>query len=101
MEPDGGRQGTMRARGSRLRQLHQAVRFAFPQRNAIALILGLTLFVAAVNAVEPLVLKQLFDELAGDMRFRPLILGLAALAGLAVAPSAQQVNERPEQSGVV
>jgi hypothetical protein len=39
-----------------LGRLHEAVRFAFPQRNAIFIIVGLTLCVAGLNAIEPLIL---------------------------------------------
>ena len=33
-------------------RLHDAVRFAFPQRNAIFMIVGLTLCVAGLNAID-------------------------------------------------
>src|SRR6185437_9540504 len=67
-----------------LRRLHDAVRFAFPQRNAVVIIVGLTLCVAGVNAVEPLILKFVFDELADMRRFHELLQGVLLLAGLAV-----------------
>src|SRR5919197_963387 len=63
----------------RLQRFYRAVRFAFPQRFAITNILALTLTVAALNAVEPLLLKLVFDELAAAQRTQVLILGLAAL----------------------
>jgi ATP-binding cassette subfamily B protein len=66
------------------RRLYQAVRFAFPQRYAIAIIVGLTLTVSAVNAIEPLIIKTVFDALAVGQSRRVLVLGLAALAGFAV-----------------
>ncbi|HEX6956369.1 MAG TPA: ABC transporter ATP-binding protein [Ferrovibrio sp.] len=68
----------------RLQRLHAAVRFAFPQRQAIAIIVVLMLAVAALNAVEPLVLKWLFDELTTQQRYRPLVFGVALLAGFAL-----------------
>ncbi|MDW6023948.1 ABC transporter ATP-binding protein [Mesorhizobium sp. BAC0120] len=68
----------------RPRRLYQAVRFAFPQRYAIAIIVGLTLTVAAINAIEPLIIKAVFDALAIGQSGRVLVLGLAALAGFAV-----------------
>jgi ATP-binding cassette subfamily B protein len=75
-------EGVLRA--ERPRRFYQAVRFAFPQRYAIAVIIALTLTVAAVNAVEPLIIKAVFDELAAGQRLRILILGLVALAGFAL-----------------
>ena len=68
-----------------LGRLHESVRFAFPQRNAVLIIVGLTLCVAGVNAVEPLILKFVFDELADMRRFHELLQGVLLLAGLAVA----------------
>src|SRR6185437_17090592 len=67
-----------------LRRLHDAVRFAFPQRNAVVFIVGLTLVVAGLNAVEPLILKFVFDELADMRRFNALLQGVALLALFAV-----------------
>lgn len=72
----------------RLRRLNQAARFAFPQRQPVALILVLVLTVAAVNAFEPLVLKGLFDGLTGDAGYQTLTLSLVILAALAIAREA-------------
>lgn len=69
---------------SGLGRLHEAVRFAFPQRNAIFIIVALTLCVAGLNAVEPLILKFVFDELADMRRFHMLLEGVGLLAGLAI-----------------
>jgi hypothetical protein len=44
--------------------LHSAMRFALPHRNAIIVILLLTVLMAGANAAEPLVLKYIFDDLA-------------------------------------
>jgi ATP-binding cassette subfamily B protein len=70
---------------SRLWQLHQAVRFALPQRFVILIIISFTLGVAAINAVEPLVLKWIFDGLAGVAHAGTLLPGLVVLASMAVA----------------
>lgn len=70
---------------ARLQRLHQVAQFAFPQRDAIVVILGFTLGVAAISAIEPLILKALFDELAGEKSGRALLTAVAALLGLAVA----------------
>jgi ATP-binding cassette subfamily B protein len=64
--------------------LHEAVRFAFPHRYSVAAILALTLFVAAISAIEPLVLKLIFDGLTGDAAFHTLLTGLGALAAFAI-----------------
>lgn len=47
-------------------------------------ILTLAFAVAGMNALEPLVLKYIFDEIGGDRRINFLILGLAGLGGLAL-----------------
>jgi ATP-binding cassette subfamily B protein len=69
----------------RWRRLHDAVRFAFPQRQAIGFIIALMLAVATINAIEPLILKTIFDELAAGRRVEALLVGLGALVGFAVA----------------
>jgi len=70
--------------GPNWRRMHEAVRFAFPQRHAIGIILALMLGVAAANAVEPLLLKLVIDELAGEQRESTLLTGLAILVGVAI-----------------
>jgi ATP-binding cassette subfamily B protein len=76
----------------RARLLRRAVAFALPHRWTVTAILGLTLFTAAIGALEPLILKQVFDGLAArDLRpfWAALVLllctGVAreALSGLA------------------
>lgn len=68
-----------------LKRLHDAVRFAFPQRHAIAIIVALMLGIAAVGAVEPLVLKWVIDKLAAAQGFNAIVPGVALLAVLAIA----------------
>ncbi|WP_247508722.1 hypothetical protein [Bradyrhizobium sp. 157] len=58
--------------------MYQAVRFALPQKHAIGIILALTLTVATLNAVEPLVIKTVFDELTNH-RAEILVLSIVAL----------------------
>jgi len=72
------------SRAGLFQRLRQAVHFAFPQRRAIIAIMMLTLTVAAVNAVEPLVVKAMFDSLTGHQAVSSLVLAIAALAGCAV-----------------
>jgi ATP-binding cassette, subfamily B, bacterial len=67
---------------------HRAVRFALPQRNAILLILLLTMFMAAANAAEPLALKYIVDHLSLHPTLPPLWRGLAVLAALALSREA-------------
>jgi ATP-binding cassette, subfamily B, bacterial len=72
------------SRAGLFQRLRQAVHFAFPQRRAIIAIMMLTLTVAAVNAVEPLVVKAMFDSLTGHQAVSSLVLAIAALAGCAI-----------------
>jgi ATP-binding cassette subfamily B protein len=70
---------------SGVRRFHEAVSFALPQRHAIAAIIGLTIAVAGINAVEPLILKSIFDQLGGAPQLGGLVVSLAILAGFALA----------------
>jgi ATP-binding cassette subfamily B protein len=54
-------------------------------RHAIALVLFQVLLVAAINAVEPLVLKDIFDRLVAPAGLDPIVLSLLVLACLALA----------------
>ncbi|MFN7131821.1 MAG: ABC transporter ATP-binding protein, partial [Myxococcales bacterium] len=60
----------------------RALRFLFPYRWSIKFILLLALGVAALSAIEPLVLKYLFDELAGARSPDALVLSIAILIGV-------------------
>jgi len=59
--------------------------FVRAYRPAIAAILLLAFAVAGLNALEPLILKYLFDELGGGLSATPLMTGLALLLGLIAA----------------
>src|SRR5690606_26436362 len=64
-----------------LGQMRRALRFVRPYRGKVGAILAMTLVVAAFGAVEPLVMKYLFDELvAGGPR--TLVIGVAGLVTL-------------------
>ena len=67
-----------------LKYLHSAMRFALPHRNAIIVILLLTVLVASANAAEPLVLKYIFDDLTERSAWQNAARGLLLLAALAV-----------------
>ncbi|HYD88863.1 MAG TPA: ABC transporter ATP-binding protein [Vitreimonas sp.] len=54
-------------------------------RHAIASVFLLVLVIAALNAVEPLILKMLFDYLGAPTGSQPLLIGLSLLAVLAVS----------------
>lgn len=60
----------------------RALSFALPHWKSVAVILGVTLLIAAANAAEPLILKYVFDGLAGDRVISILITGTGALIGL-------------------
>ncbi len=57
----------------------RALSFAFPYRRAVFGIVAITLVLAGVNAIEPLVLKHLFDHLLAANPARPVAFSLAAL----------------------
>lgn len=59
--------------------LQRAAAFAQPYRHAIATIFALTLFTAGVSAIEPLVLKRIFDALSADSVFGDIATGTAVL----------------------
>ncbi|MDX1952384.1 MAG: ABC transporter ATP-binding protein [Verrucomicrobiota bacterium] len=65
-------------------RLRRALAFAFPYRRAVLAILVITLFLAAINAAEPLVLKYIFDDLADGGDLEALIHGVLLLLGLGV-----------------
>ncbi len=65
-------------------RLRRAMAFARPHRWLVVLILILTFAVAAANALEPLVMKYIFDRLGGDGGLRAVLLGVLMLAGLAL-----------------
>lgn len=85
-----GAEGGVRARGfahisslDKPLQLYRAVQFASPQGHVIAAIAAFTFTTAALNAIEPLVIKSVFDGLT-DRHLQVLVLSIAALGGLAV-----------------
>ncbi len=63
-------------------QWKRALQFAFPYRKAVLAILVITLFIAALSAAEPLILKYIFDQLGPNFAARPLVIGILWLLGL-------------------
>ena len=68
-------------------RLYRAIQFAFPQRHVIAAIAALTFVTAVLNAVEPLLIKSVFDDLTAR-HARPLVVSIIALGWLALAREA-------------
>ncbi len=64
--------------------LGRALGFARPHAFAAAVILVLTLLVAGAGAMEPLVMKYIFDRLTGPQAAQGLFNGVAVLAALAL-----------------
>jgi ATP-binding cassette subfamily B protein len=65
-------------------RLRRSLSYLRPFRRAVAAILGLVLVIGALNALEPLILKYIFDELGGGRRWQAIALGVGLLiaAGL-------------------
>ncbi|MDB5368097.1 MAG: transporter ATP-binding protein [Rhodospirillales bacterium] len=68
--------------------LRRALTFAQPFRGVIAFILALTLVASTINALEPLLLKGIFDELTGPASAESLAGGIAILALMAIGREA-------------
>src|SRR4051812_48928632 len=64
---------------ARVAQLRRALAFARPYRREVAILLVFTLLLAAVNALEPLALKYVFDHLGGSGARRAIVTGVIAL----------------------
>jgi ATP-binding cassette, subfamily B, bacterial len=71
------------ASARKAQRLYRAVQFALPQRHAIAIIVSLSLTLAVLNAIGPLVIKSVFDGLTAQ-REQILLFSILALAGLAL-----------------
>jgi len=69
----------------RWNRLRRALGFARAHRWLVLVILLMTLLVAAANAVEPLVMKYIFDRLTGGAgAVEAVLAGVGALVGLAL-----------------
>lgn len=73
--------------GEREKNLKRALLFVAPHKGALAIVMCMTLTVAALGAVEPLVMKYIFDKL-GTKVTATLLTGVAMLIGLNVAREA-------------
>jgi ATP-binding cassette, subfamily B, bacterial len=63
-------------------RLRRAAAFLAPFRAGVFGVLALALCVAAIGAAEPLVLKYVFDRVAGDRSGRAIAIGVVGLLGL-------------------
>jgi ATP-binding cassette subfamily B protein len=72
-------------RGQRKSRVRDALEFAAPHWRAISLIVALMLAVASINAIEPLILKMVFDGLGTTNELRPLLIGIIAFAAILLA----------------
>ncbi|HVG63857.1 MAG TPA: ABC transporter ATP-binding protein [Hyalangium sp.] len=65
-------------------RLRRSLSYLRPFRGGVAAILSLVLVIGALNALEPLILKSIFDELGGGRRWQTIALGVGLLiaAGL-------------------
>lgn len=66
-------------------RLRRGLTYLRPFRGSVVLILMLVLLAGVINAVEPLILKHIFDELGADKRWSAVLLGVVALAGAILA----------------
>jgi ATP-binding cassette, subfamily B, bacterial len=65
-------------------RLQRAMMFAAPYKRAVAVIFVLTLFIAAINATEPMIMGWIFNEIGPGKNLNSLFRGVAWLAGLAL-----------------
>jgi ATP-binding cassette, subfamily B, bacterial len=65
-------------------RLRRALAFVGPHRRTVAAILVLTILTAAISAMMPLAMKYIFDRLGSQQALAPVLLGVAALAGLSL-----------------
>jgi ATP-binding cassette, subfamily B, bacterial len=65
-------------------RMQRALLFAAPHKRSIAFIFVLTLLIAAINAVEPLILGWIFNELGDQKSGRSLFRGVVVLAVMAL-----------------
>jgi ATP-binding cassette subfamily B protein len=66
-------------------RFHRALSFAFPFKRSVIVIFFLTLFIAALNAAEPIVLKYIFDEIQGTQSVHALLRGVWILVALGIS----------------
>src|SRR4051812_25560111 len=65
-------------------RLRRAFGFLSPHRFAVGTLAFTAMLVAIVGAVEPLILKSVFDQLTQGHAVRGIVIGIGALAVLSV-----------------
>ena len=68
----------------------RSLQFVRPYRRKLVGVLSLALLLAALSAIDPLVMKYLFDELGRGGSMTPFALTMAGLAGLEIARAGLQ-----------
>src|SRR5947209_8040710 len=69
---------------ARRRRRRAIARFAFPHWRSIGLIVGLMLAVASINAIEPLILKMIFDNIGTSNGATALLTGIVGFSAIAL-----------------
>lgn len=67
-----------------IKKLRRAAGFVVPQKRKVAYILTFTLFLAGINALEPLVMRHIIDSLGGSQLVKDLVFGVGTLVFLSV-----------------
>ncbi|HEU5078949.1 MAG TPA: ABC transporter ATP-binding protein [Opitutaceae bacterium] len=65
-------------------RLRRALQFAMPYRQEIGIICFLTLIAAGINAIEPLLLKAIFDHLTTNAAMKTVLTNVGLLFALSV-----------------
>jgi ATP-binding cassette, subfamily B, bacterial len=73
-----------------LQLARRSIQFVHPYRRRLTGVVGLALLLAALSAIDPLVMKYLFDELSRGGDLRPLALAMLGLAVLELARAGLQ-----------
>lgn len=69
----------------RKRRMRDAIAFAAPYWRAISLVIALMLSVSALNAIEPLILKMVFDGFGTSNESHRLVIGIIGFAAIVLA----------------
>jgi ATP-binding cassette, subfamily B, bacterial len=76
---------TISCRGAGRSYAWRSLQFIEPHRRTLIRVLGLALVLSALSAVDPLIMKYLFDQLAGGENLRLLAAIIGGLLGLELA----------------
>lgn len=73
-----------------LQLARRSLQFVLPYRRRLIGVISLALLLAALSAIDPLLMKYLFDELSRGARMTPFALTMVGLAGLELARAGLQ-----------